>query len=236
MAITYLTYRFGRPIMVDFIDANAAHSAGDVFVQGALNLVLHNDLAQSVQGSAAVGFGIYDGPKATSAGSGAALAIGTPVCWNATTHQFDPDLANGEMFGISMGSVSSPFTSPADADTQVRVLHLPNDSTQPQRSTTVAAAGNSQGTAAALPNEGFVWVTGANATKGVVLPVPQFNGQVIEIKNDDTANAVLKVYPNTGAAINALSANAAISMAATASARFIAYSATQWFTDPTVPS
>lgn len=236
MAISYLTFRFGRPLMVDFIDTGAAHLAGDVVVQGNANLVCHSDLAQSVQGAAAIGMGVYDAPKSTAVGSGALLAFGTPVCWNATTHTIDPDLANGQFFGISLGSLTTPLGTPADADTQVRVLQLPNIVTQPVRVSTVAAAGNAQGNAAAIPNEGFVWVTGANAAVGVILPALPNVGDVVEIKNDDTANAVLLVYPQTGAKINALAANGAISMAAKASARFTAYSATQWFTDPTVPS
>lgn len=234
MAITYLTYRFGRPIMVDFLDGSNAHSAGDVVVQGNLVLVAHSDLAQSVTGAIALGYGIYDGPKSTAAGSGAALAIGTPVCWNNTTHTFDPDLANGQLFGIVIGSVSSVFAAPVDADTQVRVLHMPNDGTQPVKASTVAALGNNQATAALVPNDGLVWVTAANAVKGVVLPAASSGS--VTIKNDDTANAVLLVYPPTGAQINALGANAAISMAAKTSATFTFYSATQIFTTPLVPS
>lgn len=104
--------------------------------------------------------------------------------------------------------------------------------------TTLAAAGSTQTDAAPITiSDGFVWVTAANAAKGVALPVG-VPGQVVEIKNDDAANAVLLVYPflASGAKINALSANAAISMAAKSSARFRCYSATQWFTLPTVPS
>jgi len=56
------------------------------------------------------------------------------------------------------------------------------------------------------------------------------------VKNDDTANAVLKVYPNTSDTINALSANAALSMAAKTAAVFVAYDATAWFTVPLLPS
>jgi hypothetical protein len=56
------------------------------------------------------------------------------------------------------------------------------------------------------------------------------------VKNADAANAILKVYPDTGDAINALAANAALSMAAKTSAVFVAFDATTWYTIPLLPS
>jgi len=99
---------------------------------------------------------------------------------------------------------------------------------------TVAAAGSSQGTAAAIAT-GITWVTAADATKGVKLPAAAA-GLVCIVKNDDTANAVLKVYPNTDDTINAIVANTAISMAAKTSAVFACYDGTAWFTVPLLPS
>ena len=101
-------------------------------------------------------------------------------------------------------------------------------------SATVAAAGSSQSDAAAIA-EGFTLVTAADATKGVKLPAAAA-GKVCVVKNGDAAIAVLKVYPNTDDAINALSANAALSMAAKTSAVFVAYDATTWYTVPLLPS
>jgi len=101
-------------------------------------------------------------------------------------------------------------------------------------SATVAAAGSSQSDAAAIA-EGFTLVTAADATKGVKLPAAAA-GKVCVVKNSDAANAVLKVYPDTSDAINALSANAALSMAAKTSALFVAYDATTWYTVPLLPS
>ena len=76
----------------------------------------------------------------------------------------------------------------------------------------------------------------AYATKGVILSAP-VAGTVVIIKNVDVANAVLKVYPNSGAAINALTATTgAYSMAAKTSMILVAYSATQWYTLPLVAS
>lgn len=98
---------------------------------------------------------------------------------------------------------------------------------------TVAAAGSSQSDAAALI-EGLNVVSGADGTKGVVLPTA-VAGMVVYIKG--TTAGVLKVYPATGGAINAISANGAMSFASGAiPAVLVASSATQWYTIPLVPS
>lgn len=99
---------------------------------------------------------------------------------------------------------------------------------------TVAAAGSAQGDAAAV-TEGFTLVTAADATKGVVLPSAVAGMQVI-IKNADAANAILKIYPAASDAINALSANAALSIAAKTSVLLVAYDATTWYSLPLLAS
>lgn len=99
---------------------------------------------------------------------------------------------------------------------------------------TVAAAGNAQGNAGVLV-EGFNLVTAADDTKGVVLPAAAAGMQVI-VKSS-VSNKILKVYPNTSDVINALSADAAISLASGPTvAIFIAYDATTWYTIPLLPS
>lgn len=99
---------------------------------------------------------------------------------------------------------------------------------------TVAAAGTNQGTAAAIV-EGFTLVSAADDTKGVILPAAVAGMQCI-VKSS-VANKILKVYPNTSDTINALSADAAISLASGPTiAHFIAYDATAWYTLPLLPS
>jgi hypothetical protein len=107
--------------------------------------------------------------------------------------------------------------------------------TQTLTTATLAAAGNSQATAGAIvsPSGSFILVSGADATKGVVLPAAAA-GLIYYIKGID--NAVLKVYPNTSDVINALSGDAALSMAAKTAAVFIAYDATTWYTFSLLPS
>jgi hypothetical protein len=99
---------------------------------------------------------------------------------------------------------------------------------------TVAAAGSTQGTAAAVA-EGFTLVSGADATKGVVLPAAAA-GKICIIKNADAANAILKIYPAGTGVINALSASAAFSIAAKTSVTLISYDATTWYSIPLLPS
>lgn len=97
----------------------------------------------------------------------------------------------------------------------------------------VAATGSVIGDAAALI-EGFQVVTGADGTKGVLLPVAVAGMQVM-IKG--TTSAVLKVWPQTGAQINAVGASTAMSLASgVIPALFVAKSATQWYTFPLLPS
>jgi hypothetical protein len=102
---------------------------------------------------------------------------------------------------------------------------------------TLAGLGGNIATAAPIVSAApaFIFATGANGNVGVQLPVAVPGARYI-IQNDATANAVLKVYPQVNATVNALSANSAISMAANSTAEFIAYNATAWFTNPKVPS
>lgn len=99
-------------------------------------------------------------------------------------------------------------------------------------SATVVAAGDSQATATEIAT-GFTLVTGADAAVGAKLPAAAA-GKVCIVKNAD--NAVLKLYPETDDAINALAANASLDMAAKTSVLLVAYDATTWYTLPLLPS
>src|SRR5260221_9667626 len=95
MAITYAVHRHGRPIMIGYVDAANDHLAGDVVVIGNMIGILHTDLPKTRTGAIAVGFGIYDFPKSTAGGSGAALARGTEVVRDNTNHIVSPTLTLG---------------------------------------------------------------------------------------------------------------------------------------------
>jgi hypothetical protein len=94
---------------------------------------------------------------------------------------------------------------------------------------TVSAAGTSSQSAATALTKDVNILTTVAANSGVALPTGTA-GMVIFVYNS-TATAAL-VYPVNGgsAKINALTANAGFSLAATTGARFVCSSATQWWT------
>lgn len=97
----------------------------------------------------------------------------------------------------------------------------------------VAGAGSIQSDAAALL-EGFQVITGANGTLGWRLPTA-VAGMRVTIKG--TTAGVAKIWPATGAQINAVGADTAMSLASgVIPAIFIAKTATQWYTIPLLPS
>lgn len=92
---------------------------------------------------------------------------------------------------------------------------------------TIAAAGSDQTDATAITT-GRVMVTGADGTKGVILPVGEVD-MAIEVVNT-VSNQDLKVYPNTGAQINALTATTgAFTVVAGASRIFFCDAALHWY-------
>lgn len=91
---------------------------------------------------------------------------------------------------------------------------------------TPAAAGTNQGTATAL-TKNLNAVTAADGTKGVALPVGAAGDEIIIINTD--ASSVLKVYPETGGAINGGSANASVSVGPGRGASFVCTAALTWY-------
>lgn len=90
-----------------------------------------------------------------------------------------------------------------------------------------AAAGtNTQGSATALTAD-LNFVTGANGTLAVKLPVAVAGRLVIVVNT--VAGYVLPVFPATGASINADAANASITIPAGGTVVFRASSSTQWY-------
>jgi hypothetical protein len=94
-----------------------------------------------------------------------------------------------------------------------------------------AAAGNSQGTATQLAAQAN-YVTGADGTTGVILPVGVADMQILVVNTVTTAAALLKVYPDAGGAINGGSANAAFSVAPGEAAIFSCSAALTWKVAP----
>jgi hypothetical protein len=135
---------------------------------------------------------------------------------------------------LTAPTITAPVISGAMTVADGATLTTPNMTINVQA---VAAAGSEQGDAGAITETGpaFIHATAADGNKGVRLPAAAA-GQILFIKNSDAANAVLKVYPATDDAINALSANASLDMAAKTSAVLIALDATTWYSIPLLPS
>lgn len=98
---------------------------------------------------------------------------------------------------------------------------------------TVAAAGTTAANGGVLTEATFHLVTGADDTKGVVLPAAAA-GKWVAIKVGDGAD--LKVWPATGDAINALSADAAMTVVDDVGFFLICLDGTTWYTLPLLPS
>lgn len=97
---------------------------------------------------------------------------------------------------------------------------------------TVAAAGTVQADATAITT-GFTLVSAADAAKGVKLPTAAA-GLVCIIKNN--AAAILKVWPFSGDAVNAIAADSNYVLAASTSTLLVAYDATTWYSVPLLAS
>jgi hypothetical protein len=91
----------------------------------------------------------------------------------------------------------------------------------------VQAAGTTQGTATPLTAVISAVTTGSG---GVALPAAPTAGAHQYVRNSLTS--ALSLYPASGVAINALAANAPITVPADTTALLVAVTATQWFTVP----
>lgn len=100
----------------------------------------------------------------------------------------------------------------------------------------VAGTGTTIADAAAInAASSCVLATGGNNAVGVKLPVAAA-GKLIFLKNRDSDNGIMLVYPQVNSSINAIAANGSLSVAAKAAAVFMGTSATNWVTIPLLPS
>lgn len=139
----------------------------------------------------------------------------------------DPELVSGTTID-SAAITSATISGGSMANATLTGASVSLDVAKP------AAAGSTRADATAM-TASFNWVTAADATKGVVLPAPTA-GRVLVVKNDDTANAILKVYAPGSSKINGVAGTTAFSMAAKTACFFVAYDTTDWFSVPLVAS
>lgn len=204
----------------------SAVTAGDVVVQNGIVGVATSDIAASELGSLSVD-GIKKVPKSTGA-----WVVGLPVHWSPTGSPDNGDASSGAANQLGVGTYMGLATLAAASGDDYGYVNL-NVQNRLLGVAAVTATGSTIADAAVL-SQGLNVVTGADGTKGVILPVAVPGMQVI-VKG--VTAGVLKVYPQSSSVINALSASAAISLASGAiPAIFVASTATQWYTIPLVPS
>lgn len=211
---------------IDYTPGSAV-TGGDVVVLNGIVGIASSDIAASDKGAIQIE-GIYRIPKTT-----AAQVRGLTVYWNATGDPDNGTSGTGACNQLGIGVPMGTLVETAASGDDYAIVNLNVFPPGTVGVAAVTAAGSSQSDAAQLYH-GLNVVTGADGTKGVVLPTARI-GMVVHVKG--VTAGVLKVYPASGGTINALSANAAISFASGAiPATFIASTATQWYTIPLVPS
>lgn len=215
---------------VDYVPGSQVYG-GDVVLLGNLVMIATEDIASGGQGALAKE-GVFKVPKK----SGEAWAVVQAVYWDPVGNPVTGTAGTGAFTTVpNQYYAGYAFLAALSGDANGYLVL--NEETPRARVTptgTVAAAGSVQGDAALVPL-GFTLVTGADATKGVILP-PAVAGVSVEIKNADAANAVLKIWPAAGDAINAIAVNGAFSIAAKTSVTLRAFDATTWYSIPLLPS
>jgi hypothetical protein len=168
---------------------------------------------------------ITGGAGGATSGTGGAVTITSGAGTNGDANSGAVAIDAGAPDGSGVGGAITIGGTNASSITLGKMPRIPT--------ATVEATGTDQGTAAAVA-EGFTLVTAANATKAVKLP-PAIAGAQVIIKNAEAA--VLKIFPNTDDAINALAANTgSLDIAASTSVLLVAYNATTWYSVPLLPS
>ena len=211
---------------IDYTPSSAVTGGDVVVLNGVIGIAL-NDIAANEKGALQTE-GIFRVPKTT-----AAMTRGLPVFWNATGDPDNGSAGSGAANQLGIGVYMGLLVETAASGDDYAIVEINRTYPALVGVASVTAAGSTQGDAAQLYH-GMNVVTGADGTKGVILPtaVP---GMIVYLKG--VTSAVLKVYPKTGGAINALSANAALSMTTgLMPSIFIATSTTQWYTIPLVAS
>jgi predicted RecA/RadA family phage recombinase len=141
---------------------------GDVVVNGSLlAVVTPADIPAGVSGLVQTN-GVFTFPKSVLAGSGAALAFGTPVYWDAVKKIASPDSTVGLRIGLTV-----PNVLPLDADLVIRVLMLaggagggPGSVLQPAKFTSINVAGPSTASIGDITGAAFTVLKSTNAAPG----------------------------------------------------------------------
>jgi len=166
--------------------------------------------------------GISGKPAATGTAGAVVVAGGAGTAGNA----------NGGALTLRGGAKNGSGTDGAIAIGDANTMSISMGVMPTIPTATVAAAGSDQSDATAITT-GFMLVSAADATKGIKLPAAAA-GLICIVKNN--VAAVLKVWPNTDDAINAVAANSNDTLAASTAAIYVAYDATTWYSIPLLGS
>lgn len=211
--------------VIDYTPVGAVTAGDGVVINGIVG-VATNDIAAGALGSLSVE-GIKKTPKATGA-----WVAGMPVHWNPIGDPDNGTAGTGSANQLGVGTYMGLAVLAALSGDDYGYVNL-NAPSPVVPNQAVTAAGSTIADAAQL-GYGLNVVTGADGTKGVILPVA-IPGVPVYIKG--VTAAVLKVWPKTGAQINAVGASTAMSLASGATpVILVASSATQWYTFPLLPS
>ena len=210
----------GTPKTLEFdASGNLTASSGSFFF-GKTTADASDDEFLSISGGGATGtgrgaelflYGNEDSPAGTARVRAGAVANG------------DIELTTNDSTGTILLQAGAASTDVTIADNLVTVA---TGTKVVEATETLAATGSVQGDAA-LITEQTVFVTGSDATKGVILPATPDVGVRYTIIN--TPGAVLKLYPGSGDAIDNLGTNAAASLAANSVTDCYAISTSAWY-------
>lgn len=168
-------------------------------------------LATGVPGAAGI---FYSKSNATSTGNWAGYAyLPATVQWGGTT------------LGVAFGGTGTTTSTGSGSVVlnSTPALSAPTYAT----AAAVTAGTNAQGQGA-LTNDVNIITTTANNPSGITLPTAT-TGRRCYVVNKGTNP--ISIYPATGGTIDALAANAAITVGTSQQIEFIAASATQWYSD-----
>lgn len=154
---------------------------------------------------------------------------GTSSRWRHVAGSGTYKLAASQLLGNPTGSAATVTGIGIDSTLQfvssTTLGVLQSGLTATRTEGTLAATGSVQGDAAAIVTDA-VGVTGADATKGVILP--NTAAKIVVVHNTDGSN-MLKVYPNSGAQISGNGTNNAQTQIASSVNAYFRISSTQWF-------
>lgn len=210
---------------IDYTPTSAV-AGGDVVVLNGIVGVAITEIAANKQGSLAVD-GNFKLPKTT-----AAWVRGLPVHWNPTGDPDNGTVGTGAANQLGFGTYAGTCVETAASGDDFGKTHL-NKQTNLLAVSSITAAGSLISDATQLTS-GLNLVSGADGTKGVILPVA-VPGAVVIIKG--LTAGVLKVYPKASSTINGLAASGALSLTSgLMPITLVASSTTQWYSLPLVAS